>query len=113
MGPLVETPMILRGDPSLVLNVSIFCNPKYFSVVSRILNKCRMWLRAGSREDLPFAADDYKGENVGNSKGGHVSHTEGLPSYRLDAKVETKQDQQMYSDDKLYPGGILIWRSQY
>jgi hypothetical protein len=68
--------------------------------------------KLGSREDLPLAADDYKGENVGNSKGGHSSHTEGLPyekqmhSYRLDAKVETKQDQQMYSDDKLYPGDL-------
>lgn len=61
---------------------------------------------------MPLSVDDYKGESVGNSKGGYSSHTEGLSyekqmhSYRLDAKVETKQDQQMYSDDKLYPGGM-------
>ncbi|XP_057504554.1 protein ESSENTIAL FOR POTEXVIRUS ACCUMULATION 1-like [Actinidia eriantha] len=64
--------------------------------------------KLGSTEDLPLAVDDYKGENVDNSKGGHLNQTEGLShakqmhSYRPDAKVETIQPQKMYSDSKFY-----------
>ncbi|XP_057502435.1 protein ESSENTIAL FOR POTEXVIRUS ACCUMULATION 1-like [Actinidia eriantha] len=68
--------------------------------------------KLGSTEDVPPTVDDYKGENVDNSKGGHSNQTEGLSyakqmhSYRPDAKVETMQSQQMYSDRKLYPEAL-------
>ncbi|GFY95879.1 GYF domain-containing protein [Actinidia rufa] len=68
--------------------------------------------KLGSTEDLPLAIDDYKGENVDNSKGGHLNQTEGLShakqmhSYRPDAKVETIQPQKMYSDNKFYPEAL-------
>ncbi|GFS46503.1 GYF domain-containing protein [Actinidia rufa] len=68
--------------------------------------------KLGSTEDVPPTVDDYKGENVDNSKGGHSNQTEGLSyakqmhSYRPDAKVQTMQSQQMYSDRKLYPEAL-------
>ena len=68
---------------------------------------------AGSTEDVPLVVDDFKGENVDNSKGGHSNQTEGLSYvkqmhfYSPDAKVETMLSQQMYSDRKLYPEGLL------
>ena len=74
-----------------------------------------MWpVWAGSREDLSLTATESEGENIGDSKGRHSNHSEGISSEkrwlssRLDEKMESTQDQQIYADSKLTFEGLLV-----
>ncbi|KAA8537641.1 hypothetical protein F0562_027249 [Nyssa sinensis] len=68
--------------------------------------------KLGGREDLPLSVDDYKDDIGDNSKGGYSNYSEGLShekqmhSYGPDAKGESMQDRQMYSDYKLNPEAL-------
>ncbi|KAL6982782.1 hypothetical protein U1Q18_016173 [Sarracenia purpurea var. burkii] len=97
--------IVSSGAPQISKDVSIGSNSND-SVQSR---RAKLGPEC-SRDDLPLAVDSYKGENVDSSKGGHSNHAEGLSyekqtlSYGPDGKAEAMQDQQMFSDNKLYPG---------
>ncbi|KAI3460317.1 hypothetical protein Pfo_016980 [Paulownia fortunei] len=61
--------------------------------------------RLGSRDDLPASVDDSIHETLDNAKGGYSNYSEGLSHEKQiytwpNAKVETMQDYQVFSDQK-------------
>ncbi|PSS31349.1 PERQ amino acid-rich with GYF domain-containing protein [Actinidia chinensis var. chinensis] len=91
--------VISSGAPQVFKDGSIGRNSNDFGQARRA--------NFGSREDLPLTVTDSEGENIGDSKGHHSNHSEGISSEkrwlssRLDEKMESTQDQQIYADNKL------------